>query len=160
MLGKNMFPQMHGETSSQVANNKMINDFEKSRQIKLPDLYRNFLKTTNGGIPDRKKYPIVGMLDNPFGGIQCFFGFGKQIEVDLLEYNYDLYVGGFPHGIVPIAANGSGDYVCLDLRNGDDRVAFWDKRHFWGTGKWRESDLYHVADSFEDFLRSLTSQHA
>jgi SMI1 / KNR4 family (SUKH-1) len=155
-----MFPNMHGDTSPQVANDEMITEFEKSRNLFLPDLYKKFLKKTNGGIPDRKKYPIVGMDDNPFGSIQCFFGFRKQTEFDLLEYNYDLYVGGFPHGIVPIAANGCGDYVCLDLRNDKSRVSFWDKRHFWGTGEWRENDFYHVANSFEDFLRSLTTQHA
>jgi hypothetical protein len=72
-----------------------------------------------------------------------------------LAYAYDLYAGGLPRGIVPIAGDGSGNYVCLDLRKGTDRVAFWDKRHFWGAGEWRESDLYHVASSFEEFLGFL-----
>jgi hypothetical protein len=98
------------------------------------------------------------MTNNPTGCIQCFFGFKKKIDVDNLSSNYDLYVGGLPHGIVPIAGNGGGDYVCLDLRNNQERVAFWDKRHFWGTGEWRESDLYDIASSFEDFLSSLKTQ--
>ena len=55
---------------------------------------------------------------------------------------------------LPVTA--AGDYVCLDLaRASRRRVAFWDKRHFWGTGEWREGDLYHVANSFEEFLASL-----
>jgi hypothetical protein len=150
-----MFPTMHGETSATATTDLIIDEFEKSRNIRLPSLYRTFLKDTNGGIPDRRIYPITGMIDNPYGGIQCFFGFNKEIETDNIDSNYDFYVGGFPHGIVPIAANGGGDYVCLDLRNGNDRVAFWDKRHFWGTGEWRESDLYHVANTFENFLAAL-----
>jgi hypothetical protein len=41
------------------------------------------------------------------------------------------------------------------MRDGRERVVLWDHRPFWGTGEWRESDLYHVADSFEEFLASL-----
>jgi hypothetical protein len=87
--------------------------------------------------------------------MQSFAGIGVREPTDELAYSYDLYVGGFPRGIVPIAGNGGGDYTCLDLRNGKERVAFWDKRHFWGTGEWRERDFYHVADSFAEFLGSL-----
>jgi SMI1 / KNR4 family (SUKH-1) len=151
-----MFPNMHGDTSATITTDLIIDEFEQSRAVRLPTLYRTFLKKTNGGIPDRRIYPITGMHNNPYGGIQCFFGFRKQIEVDTLSWNYDLYAGSFPHGIVPIAGNGGGDYVCLDLRGGRARVAFWNFRHFWGTGEWRESDLYPISDSFEQFLASLT----
>lgn len=147
---------MYGDTSSKVVNDETLDEFEKERQIIFPTFYRKFIKLTNGGTPDQKKYPIENMLDNPFGSIQCFFGFSKILEVDLLQYNYDLYVGAFPHGIVPIAATGGGDYVCFDLRDGSNRVVFWDKRHFWGTGEWRESDLYLIADSFAKFVNVLT----
>ena len=151
-----MFPNMHGDTSATTTTDRIIDDFQNSRNLKLPKLYREFLRSTNGGIPDRNTYPISGMSNNPEGGIQCFFGFQKQIEVDALPWNYDLYAGSFPHGVVPIAGNGGGDYVCLNLRGGRERVAFWNFRHFWGTGEWRESDLYPIADSFEQFLASLT----
>jgi hypothetical protein len=151
-----MFPTMQGDTTATTVTNRMIEEFEAPRNLKLPKLYCQFLKSTNGGIPDKDTYPISGMPNNPEGGIQCFFGFLKELEVDTINWNYDLYAGGFPHGIVPIAGNGGGDYVCLDLRNGGERVAFWNKRHFWGTGEWREKDLYPIADSFEQFLASLT----
>jgi SMI1-KNR4 cell-wall len=146
---------MHGETSATATTDLIIDEFERSREFKLPGLYRTFLKETNGGIPDRRIYPIIGMNNNPFGGIQCFFGFNKKTETDNIDSTYDFYVGRIPHGIVMIAANGGGDYVCLDLRNNNDRVVFWDQRPFWGTGKWQESDLYQVADTFEAFLTAL-----
>jgi cell wall assembly regulator SMI1 len=148
-----MFPKMHGDTS--LADIEAISQFETNREIVFPSLYRDFLVAKNGGIPDLKYYPIVGMHLNPFGGIQLFFGLNKKIQHYSLEEAYDLYAGGIPHGIVPIADDGGGNYVCLDLRNGKERVAYWDKRHFWGTGQWRESDLYRVADTFAEFLTSL-----
>jgi hypothetical protein len=133
-----------------------ISRFENDRAITLPASYKHLLLLTNGGIPlQNLVYPIIGMDLNPFGGLQVFFGLKTAEEHNLLERIYNLYFGRFPLGIVPIADNGGGDYICLDLRNGTDRVVFWDKRHFWGTGEWRESDLYHVADSFDAFLASL-----
>jgi SMI1 / KNR4 family (SUKH-1) len=150
-----MYPIMHGETSAGSTTDAQIREFERTRQIALPAAYRNFLKATDGGVPDRRTFPIAGMKDNPFGGIQCFFGLNSPTEVNTLVWNYDLYAGGFPRGIVPIAGNGGGDYVCLDLRDGQDRVVFWNFRHYWGTGQWRDTDLYHVANTFDEFLASL-----
>ena len=150
-----MFPQMTSNTSTAEATDAIISAFENKNNIKLPDLYRQFLKQTNGGRPDRDKYPIVGLANNPFGGIQTFFGFNKLCDVDNLSNNYDFYSDKIPHGVLLIAGNGGGDYVCLDLRSGKERVVFWDNRHFWGTGEWREIDLYRIADNFAEFTRAL-----
>ena len=132
-----------------------IERFEHDRGLALPDLYKEFLLAKNGGVPRNPTFPIRGMALNPTGSVQVFFGIDVRWPSTELAYAYDLYAGGFPQGIVPIAGDGSGSYICLDLRKGAERVAFWDKRHFWGTGEWRESDLYHVANSFEEFLASL-----
>ena len=139
-------------TSTTVA---ALSGFESSRNLKLPISYKQFLLTINGGIPDDIVYPIYGMINNKYGGIQVFFGMGTLPPMPSIETIYDTYAGAIPKDIIPMADNGGGDYVCIDLRNGYERVVFWDKRPFWGTGKWRETDLYHVADSFAGFLTSL-----
>ena len=149
-----MFPEIteFNPPTSQAA----IENFERHHELKLPALYRQFLLTTNGGRPKNPVFPIRGMPLNPAGSIQLFFGVENRTwTVYDLSKTLDFYAGRIPHDIVPIAGNGGGDYICLDLRNGGERVAFWDNRHFWGTGEWRESDLYHVADSFAEFLASL-----
>lgn len=132
-----------------------IEDFERRRDLALPGSYKEFLLATNGGIPATPAFPVEGIPRTRIWVIQAFFGVGVREPTNELSYGYDLYAGGIPGGIVPIASDGMGNYVCLDMRKGADRVAFWDKRHFWGTGEWRESDLYHVANSFEEFLASL-----
>ena len=148
-----MFPEIiEGNPPALLA---AIEDFERQRDLKLPRLYKEFLLATNGGRPRNSMFPIRGMARNPYGSIQTFAGIGVHEPTDELARSNDLYAGGIPDGVVLIAGNGGGDYICLDLRDGKDRVAFWNKRHFWGTGEWRESDLYHVADSFEEFLASL-----
>jgi cell wall assembly regulator SMI1 len=132
-----------------------IEAFERDRGIVLPNAYKDFLLATNGGVPETPAFPVEGMPQSQIWIIQVFYGIGVRVPTNELAYGYDLYTGGFPPGIVPIAGDGMGNYICLDLRNGQERVAFWDHRHFWGTGEWRESDLYHVADSFAEFLGSL-----
>jgi hypothetical protein len=132
-----------------------IAKFEKDREITLPASYRDFLLETNGGVPEDTAFPIDGMSNTTIWTLQTFCGNGVAEPTDELAYSNDLYVGGIPQGIVLIAIDDGASFVALDLRKGTDRVAFWDHRHFWGTGEWRESDLYHVANSFDDFLSSL-----
>jgi hypothetical protein len=92
---------------------------------------------------------------NPYGGINFFFGVNAHLDVYDIEKTKRFYGNRIPKNILPIADNGMGDHVCLDLRGGKERVLFWDNRHFWSTGEWREQDLYPVADSFEAFLALL-----
>ena len=132
-----------------------IEDFERERGLVLPSRYKEFLLASNGGVPETPAFPVAGIANYSVGVVQVFFGVGAQKPMPDLAEIYDFYAKGIPRGIVPIADNGGGDYACLDLRNSQERVAFWDKRHFWGTGEWRESDLYHVSNSFEEFLASL-----
>src|SRR3989304_5340738 len=140
-----MFPEIiEGNPPTSLA---AIEDFERPRGLALPALYKQFLLATNGGRPRNSMFPIRGMALNPYGSIQTFAGIGVHEPTDELARSNDLYAGGIPHGIVLIAGNGGGDYICLDLRDGKDRVAFWNKRHFWGTGEWRGGELYNVPAS-------------
>lgn len=132
-----------------------IEAFEHERELTLPAAYKDFLLTTNGGVPAAPIFPIEGMELNPVGEVQVFFGIDAKHPSSDLAQVYDFYVGRIPAGVVLIACNSMSDYICLDLRDGGEKVVFWDKRPFWSTGEWRESDLYHVADSFEEFLASL-----
>jgi hypothetical protein len=132
-----------------------IEEFERPRGIVLPPPYKEFLLAANGGVPEKPAFPVQGIAAYSVGVIQVFFGIGARPPMPDLAEIYDFYVTGIPRDLIPIADNGGGDYVSLDLRGGRERVVFWDKRHFWGTGEWREGDLYHVANSFEEFLASL-----
>ena len=139
--------------SNAATSNIAIDAVEHALRLKFPRSYRRFLMETNGGRPAMNLFPIVGMRSNPFGNINFFFGI--EVDSDVYDLRKTNLFYSIPEGIVLIAENGMGDYVSLDLRNGAERVAFWDHRHFWGTGEWREQDLYPVAPSFEVFLTML-----
>ena len=148
-----MFPKI--KEPNPPTSQAIIEDFESTRELTLPSLYKTFLLASNGGRPSPLTFPIEGMALNPLGAVHFFFGIGARLSAYDLASVYDLYAAGLPKSIVPIACTDGDDFVCLDLRDGGERVAFWDRRHFWGTGEWREGDLYHVANSFEEFLASL-----
>ncbi len=130
-----------------------ITSTEKALRVTFPAAYRHFLLEHNGGRPNLTIFPIKGMANNPFGNINFFFGIDAALEVYDLTMTNLFYT--LPPGIILIAENGMADYICLDLRKGAERIVFWDHRHFWGTGEWREQDLYPVAPSFEVFLTML-----
>lgn len=153
MEQKSIFPTLTQgfapTTSAAVA------EFERSRGVQLPPAYKQFLMAANGGMPDRSVFPIDGMPLNPSGAIHFFFGLNTGEENYDLAQIYDFFHGDLPAEIIPIACDEGSYYVCLDLRGGSDVVRFWDMSHHWGTGEWREEDLYHVANSFQEFLASL-----
>jgi hypothetical protein len=132
-----------------------IDTFERRFRVKLPSMYVAFLLETNGGRPEKPTFPISGLALNPLGSVHFFFGLAPDLQVYDLTEIMIFFENRIPDGIVPIACNQGSDYVCLDLRNGGERVVFWDHAHFWSTGEWRESDLYFIANSFEEFLKSL-----
>jgi hypothetical protein len=132
-----------------------IEDFERTRSVTLPSSYKLFLLTSNGGVPALSHFPLAGRRGNPFESVQVFCGIGVRWPTTELSYALDLYRGGIPEGVVPIADQDGGSFICLDLRDGTDRVVFWDHRHFWSTGEWREQDVYRIAESFEAFLDLL-----
>jgi SMI1 / KNR4 family (SUKH-1) len=132
-----------------------ISLFELTLGAKLPASYRQFLIRTNGGRPAQTSFQLMGYPSTEAWSVGAFFGIGTLHPTNELSYAFDLYGAAIPAGLVLIAGDDMGNYVCLDLRRGGDQVAFWDKRHFWGTGEWREKDLYHVADTFGSFIASL-----
>ena len=148
-----MYPEMR--TQRPPTTSDAIAKFERTRSLNLPGDYKAFLLANNGGSPRASLFPLQGRPHDPIDNIQTFLGIGVSVPTNELSYAYDLYIGGFPFGIVPIAVQDLGSYICLDLRDGKERVAFWDHRHFWSTGEWREQDLYLVANTFSDFLTLL-----
>lgn len=129
-----------------------LKDFERHVGVNFPKSYVDFLLATNGGSPLKSAFPV---RDGSTTNVQVFLGIGVPTPTSELDYAYETYGGGLPTGVVPIAGDDSGNYVCLDLRSGQQRIAFWEKSHFWSTGEWRERDLIDVADSFEAFLALL-----
>jgi hypothetical protein len=132
---------------------KDLTAFEERRGFGLPTDYRDFLKANNGGRPQPSAFPINGFELNPYGVVQAFFSL-KETEMPSydLDWILDDLQGLIPCKLIPVACTGTDDYVCLDLRQLGAPVMFWDRKSFWGSDIWRETDLYLVAPSFALFL--------
>ena len=129
-----------------------IEEFETSRQLTLPSDYKRFLQKYNGGRPRENQFRIEEFQLE----VQFFYGLEAPLRVYDLAYKYDFLVArGMPKFIVPVGNSGlECTYYCLDLRKGG-AMCIWDQRHHWGTGEWREEDLYEVAENFDEFLALL-----
>ncbi|MDO8839074.1 MAG: SMI1/KNR4 family protein [Parvibaculum sp.] len=132
-----------------------LRSFADRHGIRLPKAYAEFLLRTNGGQPVPAAFPIAGMEGNPSGVIQAFFGLKANIGTEDLESNLTELGETVPMGILPIAGTEGDDFLILDLRKKDAPVLFWDRKPFWGSNLWDESDLYPVAADFELLLREL-----
>jgi hypothetical protein len=123
--------------------------------LTLPRAYREFILKNNGGRPVPAAFPIEGLLGNPVGVVQAFFGLNTTIKTEDLNLVMIDLLGKVPRGIFPFARTDGDDFVCFDLRKAEAPVIFWNRKPFWGNNEWNENDLYPVASNFEHFLAEL-----
>jgi hypothetical protein len=131
---------------------------EKKWRLKLPDSYKKFMESNNGGIPieqtfacKKRTYAIerfLCMLKTPSENTLGIYDISvvlTQIEERLTE-NEDLLGAE----ILPIASLFAGDFVCLDFRGEKDEpsVCVWSHEE---SGDFTPV-LYHVALNFGEFL--------
>lgn len=122
----------------------------------LPDDYRSFLLSTNGGVPEEQQVPEPSDI-----GIQVkgFFSLGDTTSGDLsMTRALDTWADRYPDGYVPIArCEGSN---LLLLSTGDEhagRVVYWDHDGEADEGEPARTDnLTPVTDSFTALLEALT----
>lgn len=132
----------------------VITDFEDHIKQRLPTAYFDFLLKFNGGRPDQDMFPIAGFEDQTSSELMALYGLNTKVPAYDLLNTYKWFEGRIPSRFLAIGSDGGGNYVCFEL-NAGYRVVFWDHRHFWGTGEWRESDVYFIAPNFDAFLASL-----
>lgn len=139
-------PEMPSPTEDQIA------FVEGLIGAKLPASYIDFLLFSNGGKPAVPHY----FYDRTEGSrydwrVDLFFHISSDLDsLDNVVWNYQHW-GAAPREVLPIAEDGLGNYVCLDLTEpGKDRVILW-------VHDDPDLPFLEVADSFEEFIDSLTS---
>lgn len=131
-----------------------VEAFERRLGQALPDGYRNFLLTTNGGEPEPNFIPHP---DGNVGSLRWFLSLRRGDEYDI-EANLTHGVP-LPSGLLAIAEDDFGNPYCLDLLEGG--VYYWD-RELEGY----EQDINHpsmnpallLAPTFEEFMLRLTPE--
>ncbi len=130
--------------------------FEQSIGYSLPMDYREFLKKFSGYTFFGVYYPIQRRPDLvTSASLGMFYGFKIGSTLDLLLcYQGDLNNMVIAPELLPIACDRAGNQVCIFL-DGPRKGTI----HFWlsdrATAPYDYSNLYPIADSFDEFMTLL-----
>ena len=136
---------------------ELVAQLERSLGCTLTSDYRQFLDVCNGGHAD---YEIDIEFDDgtsepmSFGGMYSLSSPGSW-ETLPFELTQARQQQGFPTSkVLPIASDGGGSMLFLDLRDDYRVVAFVHGLPAW-TGLRQQDSLIAVAQSFNDYLDAL-----
>lgn len=135
-----------------LSNEQLLRAFAKYK-CALPREYSRFLRTCNGGWPERSWFVIhVGTRCVPTQ-IACFYGVREDDPFTSIAAWMRTMEKRIPSKLVPIAAALGDDQILLSLRLKDNgHIYLWHRR-------WRKSNKYAriepLAQSFSTFANQL-----
>jgi hypothetical protein len=120
---------------------------EKAFGIRFPDDYRTFVKTQRGGTPSPQVVKIQGRRSP--GVLSSLLNFVPGDDDYILE-NHDWIKDRLATGVIPIAGDPAGNYICFDFGGkGDPKIVWWE--HEVNARK----RYLPIAKSFTELLGSL-----
>ncbi len=136
---------------------RQIQSFEKVLGCRLPDEYRQFLLTVNGGRPNPDCVTVPGMAGIDNVGVGTLFHLQPaQPGPDELQYELENTGTLFPRGHLPIAS--SSDVFTLSLRPRTFGCVYWwfhETEAVDDDENYLESAGYLLAGSFDEFLTRI-----
>jgi hypothetical protein len=129
-----------------------LNDFESINRKRLPQFYRNFLLTHNGGEPF-KQHNI-----HPSTLVSYILGMHNGEYYASLYKHVESFKHRLPYDTVPIATDPFGNLFIMSLHPENyGQIFFWDheKEPTVQDGHQTEN-ISFVAYSFEEFLENLS----
>ncbi len=119
-----------------------LNKFESNHSLILPDDYRSFLLTHNGGVPEPSN------VKKTESDIQWIYGIHNGENWASLEEQTKAYRNRIPFKTIPIGNDSAGNIYLLSLRdNSIGEIWFWDHEN--------ESDK--IADEYFENITKLNS---
>jgi len=126
---------------------------------RIPPSYRAFLAEQDGGRPVKDTFTFEQHDREQSSRVAGLLGVEPAPYGDLVRTAG--LVGDIPPGVLPIAADEFGNYVCLDAREDrDGPVLFWDHEEGFDDGEVDDSNLYEIAPGLQAFLDGLTEKPA
>lgn len=135
-----------------------VEDLEQQCSCMLPDDYREFLLSNNGGFPTPDCVTFEEAGRKTASDVFCFFALNDERPCFSMNWNLKTYSDRLPENTLPIGRDSSGNLWLMSLRKDDfGSVYFWDHGSF---NTFDETDLKNwpkVASSFQEFLGGLRS---
>lgn len=143
--------------SKQPLNSDRLKEFEHKFEMTLPNDYRDFLLTYNGGYPEPDGFWIQGM-DGNGSLVDRFLGIHGGEHDNLLGY-LEIYKERIPPNFLPIAHDPGGNLICMSVEGEDKgKIYFWDHEEEADPDQGETAgyqNVYLIADSFTDFFENL-----
>lgn len=126
---------------------------------RIPPSYRAFLAEQDGGRPVRNVFTFERGDREQSSRVAAFLGVEPAPDGDLA--GVAGRIGDIPPGILPIAGDELGNYVCLDARDGrDGPILFWDHEEGFDDDEVDYGNLHEIAPDLQTFLDGLIERKA
>jgi len=136
------------------ASESAIRDFEARLGVVLPEDYRRFLATVNGGRPKPRNFDAANGDDGSL--VHFFFTLDPDAPHYQLTRKIETYTGRVPDRLLPIGCDDFGNLVLLDVGGAKPgAVYFWDHERENPDGDPYWDNISTVASSFTEFVNSL-----
>jgi hypothetical protein len=136
-----------------------IIQIEQRVHCRLPESYRRFLLSNNGGRP-APYMQIVDIEHIPGGGtdVSEFFAVDDPVESSTIEWNLSNFEGRISERMLPIAMDSGGNLFCISLSERDfGSVIYCDFEPGFGYHVSESAIYYPVAPDFDSFLEKMRS---
>jgi cell wall assembly regulator SMI1 len=140
---------------------KSLAAFEARLGARLPIDYREFLLSTNGGVPEVELTFTFVEDGKPSGTVVSrFFALAEESNLDTLDGKIETFIDShrMPQWFLPVARDAFGNQICISLAQEDfGTIHFWNHEkepdHPPEMGPFANTSL--IAESFTAFWNKL-----
>ncbi|WP_449601286.1 SMI1/KNR4 family protein [Paenibacillus sp. Marseille-Q9583] len=127
-----------------------IEGFERTHNIKLPESYKEFLITFNGGHPEPNLFNISDVGESV---VNVFYGLKISKSYDELLNAYESLEGSIPEGFLSIGDDSGGNQICLGISG-----EYYGKLYFWFhdiEDNDEVDNMVFLSNEFDEFINNL-----
>jgi cell wall assembly regulator SMI1 len=125
-----------------------IQHIERIFEVKFPEDYVMTILKYHGGSPEPNVYDFEGRVEAVFGYLLSY----DPKSINYIVKIYSNISDRLEQGIIPIADDPFGNYICLDFRGKEPRIVFWDHE----VARYAPNRaLAFICENFTDLLHSL-----
>ena len=147
--------EMNNITSWGQNDETTVAAFEQEIGFSLPSDYRTFLKGNNGCKVNKQVF-LVKDLDQDIM-LDVFYGITNATSKSLtLNYWLTEFGDEIEEKTVLFGSDPGGGFLMYITAGEDKGIYYWDHAHFFPQSSEEEGNTYFLADSFDDFMATLS----